>query len=91
MISKKIYCVYPVILQYNDSRSDGMIDVIIPDFGIHTEGRHELDVLEVAKREITKGLEEYKGTGKHFPFPTSLEDIELRDNERTTLVEIDLE
>jgi len=88
-MKSKIYCVYPAVLQYNDG-SDGLIDIFIPDFHIYTKASNELDALIVIKKEIINGLEKYKESGKHFPYPTPLENLETMENEKTTLVEIDL-
>ena len=75
--------IYPAIFNYDDNE----ISIVFPDLGVATSGINEDDAF-LSARELLGitmlGLEEDK---EKIPTPSKLQDIELNNNEKVTLID----
>lgn len=76
---------YPAVFIYNENSE---IAVDFPDLGVATSGTTEQDALLSARELlgcVMYGLEE---DDEAIPRPTTLSNIQLRDNERAVLIDV---
>lgn len=82
--------VYPVIIQKDKDEDEKYRIVYIPDIDSYTEGDSIADCINMARDVIglhCLSLEE--DDNKPFPNASSLEDVEVNNNEFVTLVDVD--
>ena len=82
--------VYPVLIQKNKEKNENYRIVYIPDLDSYTEGDTIADCINMARDVIgLHCLSLDEDDNKPFPKASSLEDIEIKENEFVTLVDVD--
>jgi predicted RNase H-like HicB family nuclease len=77
--------IYPAVLIYEQGQE---IAVVFPDLDVATSGVDDADALKSARELLgitMLGLEE---DGEDIPVPTPVTSMQLKENERTTLIDV---
>lgn len=82
--------VYPVIIQKDKDNNEPYRLVYVPDFDAYTEGDTVADCINMARDLIGLNcLSLDEDDNKSFPEASRFDDIECKDNEFVTLVDVD--
>lgn len=78
---------YPAIFRYEPAAE---ISIDFPDLEVATSGISERDAIDSAKELLLCVLMGLLGDGDHIPDPTPMEKIEIGENEKVALIEVEM-
>lgn len=77
--------VYPVVLI--PSKNGYVVNV--PDFDFMTQGENIVDAIDMARDAISLMGVQYQDEKKELPKPSAISDVQHKENEMVTLVDVD--
>lgn len=78
---------YPAIFRYDPAAE---ISVDFPDLEVATSGISERDAIDSAKELLLCVLTGLFRDGGHIPDPTPMEKVEIGENEKVALMEVEM-